>query len=404
MRSARLYVPFAMAIAIASILTIAAPTGSAQTVKILYSSTGPSPQANVTFDAAGDLFWTANYLINELTPGSGGSWSYSEPFDSYNYNNYESDPEGTVVFDSAGNMYAAVGPARDNDGYILELTPAAGGTWTPQTIYAFPPTATYGSSPYAGLIFDTAGNLYGTTAYGGAYGAQYSGGTVFELSPQAGGGWKHQILHSFGNGTDGSIPVTKLILDSAGNLYGATESGGIYSQGTVYKLTKQPSGAWKEQILHHFGSGTDGQSPIQQIAMDAGGAIYGTTTGGGLYGQGAAFELIQQENGAWKENLIHSFGSGTDGSGPYSGVTLDAAGHVYGTTFFGGTLGGGVLFELIPHGNGAAFAEKIVHDFVASGDGTNPLAGVTFDSSGNIFGTTEGGGANGEGIVYEIVP
>jgi uncharacterized repeat protein (TIGR03803 family) len=395
-RCTRLFVVFAI---IASTLTMGATPAAAQGERVLYSSTGPNPQAAVSFNGEGDIFWTANTLVNELTPGLRGEWAYSTPYTSDN----NSDPEGTVIFDSAGNLYGVAGPFTRNDGYIFELTPSAGGGWTEQTIYTFPPTGAQGSSPYVGMTFDIDGNLYGTTAYGGAYGSQYSGGTVFELTPEPGGGWKHQILHSFGGGLDGSTPWTSLIFDSAGDLYGATRLGGAYTQGTVFRLTRQPGGGWRANILHSFGKNRDGKSPINNLALDAAGNLYGTTLEGGTHGLGTAFELIPQADGTWSEEVLHNF-SGSDGNSPYSGLTRYSSGNLYGTTFLGGAHNAGVVFQLIPQGNGT-WAERVLHSFSGmAGDGANPLAGLIFGPSGNLYGTTSAGGANGEGIVYEIAP
>ncbi len=393
----RLFVTLAI---LAFTLTTSTPA-PAQAVNVLYSSTGPNPQAAVTFNAAGDLFWTANTLVNELTPQTGGGFSYSIPFASDN----NSDPEGTVVFDSAGNLYGVAGPFKGNDGYVFELSPVAGGGWTEQTIYTFSATGKRGSSPYVGLTIDSSGNLYGTTAYGGAYGGPQSGGTVFELStPQAGGPWVQKVLHNFGNGLDGQLPWSSLILDSAGNLYGTTQIGGEYTYGTVYELTHQPGGTWKETILHTFSLDADGQAPYNNLALDAAGNLYGATIRGGYEGLGTVFELSPQANGTWSEKILHGF-SGRDGSSPYSGVTLDSAGNIYGTTFSGGAVhDAGIIFELVPKGNGN-YSEKVLHGFTGTdGDGANPLAGVVFGPDGNLYGTTEAGGTNGEGTVYEMAP
>jgi uncharacterized repeat protein (TIGR03803 family) len=348
----------------------------------------------VIFDAAGNLYGTSNRSVYQLTPQSGGAWTEKTLYTVGS----SSNTEGTLVFDAAGNLY---GVAISDT--VFELTPSAGGTWTEKTLFTFSPTATKGWAPYGGVIFDHAGNLYGTTAYGGIYGSQATGGTVFELTPQSNGTWSEKVLHSFGNGNDGHLPVSNLIFDSAGNLYGTTQAGGANSFGTVFELMPQVGGGWKEKILHGFGSGFDGQSPRAGLIFDAAGNLYGTTTQGGLYTFGTAFELIPQASGAWKEKLLHSFGSGSDGQYCEAGLIFDSAGNLYGTTFSGGTFGGGVAFELRPNPNGT-WAEKILHNFGQGTDGSGSLGNLIFDAAGNLYGTTQGGGTSQEGTVFQITP
>ena len=171
-------------------------------------------------------------------------------------------------------------------------TPATSVVWTEKLLHSF--NDTDGALPRAGLIFDAAGNLYGTTSEGGAY----SWGTVFELTPAGGGNWTETVLHSFGNGTDGASPYAGLIFDAAGNLYGTAWQGGTYFYGTVFELTPTAGGGWTETVLHSFGNGADGYYPYSGLIFDAAGNLYGTTGGGGtyscnrgLYHCGTVFEL-----------------------------------------------------------------------------------------------------------------
>ena len=222
-------------------------------------------------------------------------------------------------------------------GTVFELTPAAGGSWTEKVLHNFNYNGTDGAYPEAGLIFDAARNLYGTTLEGGTY---YSG-TVFELTPAAGGGWTETVLHSFNqNGTDGANPEAGLIFDAAGNLYGTTTAGGTYGGGTLFELTPAAGGTWTEQVLHNFGSGTDGANPEAALILDGAGNLYDTTFAGGSYGGGTVFRFNAQG-----EVLLHSF-SGTDGDNPFAGLILDAAGNLYGTTLNGGTSYYGNVFEI----------------------------------------------------------
>jgi uncharacterized repeat protein (TIGR03803 family) len=277
-----------------------------------------------------------------------------------------------------------------------------------------------GESPYMGLVFDTAGNLYGTTGAAGAYGA----GTVFELSPNGGGGWTQKVLHQFGNGTDGQSPWGgSLLIDTAGNLYGTTRYGGTglcdsYNPvgcGTVFELVHNSDGSYTEKVLHNFAGGTDedgpnGYHPYGGLAMDAAGNLYGTALYGGTYGGtagfgGVVFELTQSD-GNWSEQVLWSFGSTGDGSFPLCTPVFDKAGNLYGTTESGnGNSSGGIVFELSP--GASAWTEKIIFQFDVSGDsqtGNSPQAGVVFDANGNLYGTTGYGGPYYRGDVFELSP
>jgi uncharacterized repeat protein (TIGR03803 family) len=259
-----------------------------------------------------------------------------------------------------------------------------------KALHSFNSNGKDGFTPYASLILDTAGNLYGTTQYGGSYGA-YGGGTVFELMPEEAGGWTERVLHSFnGNldSTDGSQPRAGLIFDAAGNLYGTTYKGGVHGYGTAFELTRTTGGNWTEKILHNFNDdGKDAYNPDTSLTFDAAGNLYGTTQYGGAYNFGAVFELILQAGGNWTEKILHNFDSNLkDGYEPLAGVIF-VAGNLYGTTQYGGASGNGAVFELTPQ-TGGGWAEKILHSFNKNGqDGLVPIAGLVSDSSGNLYGT-----------------
>jgi uncharacterized repeat protein (TIGR03803 family) len=267
-----------------------------------------------------------------------------------------------------------------------------------------------GFTPYAGLIFDAAGNLYGTTYGGGTYG----GGTVFEVSPGASDQWSEKVLYSFGSGKDGVTPQGGLIFDGKGNLYGTTSFGGAFGgYGTVFELSPS-NGQWTESVLHAFNQ-KDGAWPwYARLSFDTAGNLYGTTSSGGNQdcnggnnsGCGEVFQLVPS-NGQWTESVLHFFSSGNDGAYPYAGLVFDQAGNLYGTTTEGGNpkcLGGngcGTVFRLrLSNGQ---WAETVLHAFFAkAGDG--PAASVIFDTAGNLYGTTSGGGAFGFGNVFEVTP
>jgi uncharacterized repeat protein (TIGR03803 family) len=240
-------------------------------------------------------------------------------------------------------------------GFLVAPSPAfAAGS--EQTLYNFCGSGDNcaGILPF-GVIFDTAGNLYGTTAGGGANGW----GTVFELIPN-GGKWTEQTLYNFcskSGCTDGSFPAG-VVFDTAGNLYGTTFSGGVYDRGTVFELMPN-HGTWTEKVLHSFGGGNDGNGPESGLVIDASGNLYGTTFFGGAYHGGMVFELIPN-NGTWTEKALHWFkDNGKGGSNPAATLVLDKSGNVYGTTPYGGIYGYGTVFELIP-ANGY-WMEKVLH-------------------------------------------
>ncbi len=258
-------------------------------------------------------------------------------------------------------------------GTVFELSPKKGGGWAEKILHNFVDDGVDGTAPQAGLILDAAGNLYGTTANGGSGNSPNcvkspGCGTVFELSPIAGGCWTETVLHNFNeDGVDGVIPETSLIFDAAGNLYGVTDDGGAnFYYGTVFELSPQAGGEWTETILHSFNNnGADGYYP-QGVIIDAAGNLYGTTYNGGADTGGTVFELTPAAGGGWTETILHSINNnGIDGDNPYAGLIFDAAGNLYGTTNHGGdrsSSGAGILFELAP-ATGGSWTETVLHSF-----------------------------------------
>ena len=322
------------------------------------------------------------------------------------------NPQGNLIFDSSGNLYGTTYSGGVNGcfgstfscGTVFELSPTSSGGWSEKLLHNFG-LGQDGSSPSAGLVFDGAGNLYGATDLGGAYGY----GTVFELSPAKDGSWMERVLHHFNyNGRDGIYPYGGVTVDAGGNVYGTTAGGGTFGSGTVFELVHNASGKWVEKILHNFaypGTAKDGWAPWGGVVANAVGNLYGTTAAGGAYGYGTVFELSPAADGSWNERILHNFNyDGTDGVQSYAKLAFDRAGNLYGSTGGGGVGNRGTVFELIPLANGE-WKEKIVHDFMADGtDGVQPGAAVILDGSGNIFGTTIGSSARGFGTVYELTP
>jgi uncharacterized repeat protein (TIGR03803 family) len=251
-----------------------------------------------------------------------------------------------LIFDAAGNLYGTDpdGGAGQGLGIVFELSPTAEGDWTEKILLN-------GDGPEGGLIFDAAGNLYGTTYSGGSEqsrgNCQFGCGIAFELSPAADGGWTERILHNFGGAGDGGTPKASLIFDAAGNLYGTTYAGGAFGIGTAFELSPQSGGGWTESILHSFGNGEDGSALFAGVTFDVSGNLYGTAWTGGAFGGGTVYELTPEAGGDWTEKTLHSFGNGKDGSGPHGELILDAEGNLYGTAG-GGVYGLGTVFEITP--------------------------------------------------------
>lgn len=319
-----------------------------------------------------------------------------------------------LIMDKSGNLYGTTSYGGtyagvvDCCGTVFELSPSGSG-FTYKILYSFDPNNKDGQYPFGSLVLDKDGNLYGTTTAGGSS----NQGTVFELSPQSGGSWKETILHSFSKTNDGRDPQAGLAIDSKGNLYGTTFQGANTSCdatirkgcGSVFELTPKTGGSFSYKTIYNFtGYPKDGQNPYAPVAL-RNGKVYGTTIFGGSYGEfgGTAFELSPNASGGWKETIIHNFGgSSTDGE-PFGPLTFDSAGNLYGTTSGGGTDQMGSVYELSP-ASGGSWTETILYSFTGP-DGNGASYGpVVFDSKGNIYGTTEMGGSDGEGVVYELTP
>ncbi len=358
---------------------------------------GENPVANLISDSAGNLYGTTsgggtNREGTVFKLSSNGTETVLHNFGS---GNDGQTPLGSLIFDSAGNLYGTTSAGGlYGFGMVFELSPDG----TETVLYNFG-SGTDGQNPNAGMVFDSSGNLYGTTVNGGLFG----GGTAFELSPNSGGSWTETGLYSFGGTpSDGVNPYSALIFDSSGNLYGTTTNGGAYNGGTVFELI--PSGAGigccRESPLYSFGNGGDGSNPHAGLVFDSSGNLYGTTVNGGTYGGGTAFEL-SLSGGTWTESGLYSFGNGSDGKNPYAGLIVDKSGNLYGTTLNGGLYGGGMLFELLPSRIGCC-RENPLYSFGNGNDGRNPQAGLVFNTAGTLYGTTVNGGEFGGGTVFGI--
>jgi uncharacterized repeat protein (TIGR03803 family) len=397
-----------LAAAVALVLMVlAAQFAPAQTFNVLHSFNGldgRQPYAGVTLDRAGNLYGTAYYggsgagTVYKLThEGSGWTLNVVSSFAAGGAN-----PYAGVVFGPNGTLYGTTskggGGGGGGNGTVYNLSPSPSVCktslcpWREDLLYSFAGSPD-GYGPGLGdVTFDQAGNIYGAT-YSGGNGY----GIVYEVTP-SGGSWTESILHSFGYG-DGAYPYSRVILDNAGNLYGTTWGGGANGAGTVFEMSPSGSG-WTQTVLYSFQIASDGGNPYAGLIFDSSGNLYGATSSGGAGGGGSVFKLTPS-NGAWTYSLIYSF-TGTNDCGPQNSLSLDEAGNLYGTTYCDGAHSLGNVFKLTPSGNSWTYAS--LHDFAGGSDGEIPFCSVAFDASGNLYGTTVTGGSQGVGTVWEITP
>ncbi len=310
-----------------------------------------------------------------------------------------SEPWGDLVQDGGALYSTTLLGGAAGVGTVFKLAPSRG-AFTESVVHTFAGSAD-GAYPWQGLSTDILGSLYGVTGSGGSAGA----GTAYKLTSKG-----ETTVYSFQGGTDGSNPTGFSNEDLLGNVFGTTEGGGATGNGTVFKLTPTRTG-YSEQVIYSFQGGNDGQTPHGGLLEDLLGGLYGTTYTGGPGNAGTVFKLTPSFSGSYHESVIHSF-NGADGAIPNANVIEDLSGTLYGTASFGGTgtcsstydgFGGcGTVFKLTPTWNG--YTETTLYSFQGGTDGATPNGGLFKDLSGNIYGTTYYGGANGAGIVFELSP
>ncbi len=386
-------------------------------------------------------------------------------------------PVSGLVGDTQGNLYGTtvnggtVVPCQSTGcGAAFELSPNGDGMWTERLLYSFcadDTTCADGYYPLSGLIFDHSGNLYGTTSWGGSSSCGYRCGTVFELSPSGNGQpWIEQVLYNFCASNercpDGGQPESQLVFDATGNLYGTTFTGGEFNAGTVFEVSPGGNG-WSETVIHNFCTGghgsicPDGSEPAAGVTFDKAGNLYGTTTRGGVNhysGNGAIYKLSPGSNG-WTETVLVGFGFLSKIAGMVAPVSFDPKGNlyttqslgyygvggvlqlvkstqklrnvfwglnapvlggaptggvfvdpktnaIYGTNSFGGAFANGTVWKIDAAGNQTALYAFCQQSNCA--DGQQPMSSLYMDSAGNLYGTTQYGGAYGKGVVFEITP
>lgn len=334
------------------------------------------------------------------------------------------NPQGGLVADTDGNFYGTTTEGGHAGlGTVFKLSRGQGGHWTEAIIYSFTGGAD-GEGPQGDLSMDAVGNLYGTAIAGGIK----PWGTVFRLTPNQSGGWTETTLYNFQNGLDGAEPTSGVMLDTNGDLFGTASTGGVctaYCGGTIFELIPSQNDTWTETTLYNFLAGTDGWRPYGLVS-DASGNLYGTTGRGGNVrnggpcgdlGCGTVFELSSSQNGSWSKAILYSFTFGLDGAYPSSGVSFDGAGDLYGETAVGGSFacpgsGCGVIYKLT-YQLGGGWEFSVAHTFngLDGLKGNGPIGGLTFDTAGNAYGATQGGGdANcvlgydGCGILFKLTP
>jgi len=376
-------------------------SAQAQTFTVLHSfagypSDGAAPRGGLLRDPTGNLYGTTFGGGSDDCNGGAGCGTVFKLDTSgtetvlYSFTQYGDAgfaPYSGLVPDAAGNLYGTTtsgGNSGYGDGTVFRIDKKGHET----TLFTF--IGENGAFPLAGLVRDSAGNLYGTTQQGGtSRECQGNGcGVVFKLNKNG----KETILHSFRGGfTDGAYPSAELVRDSAGNLYGTTQIGGASNYGTVFKVTK----SGKETVLHSF-DGEDGANPLARL-LRYGGKLYGTTSGGGAYRVGTVFEV----DADGKETVLYSFGAQQgDGDTPEGGVTRDAAGNLYGVTYYGAAGAWGTVYKLDATGK-----EFVLHNFTGGSDGGFPYKGVIMDRAGNLYGTASYGGASGRyGTLWKLTP
>jgi uncharacterized repeat protein (TIGR03803 family) len=393
----------------ALLMTLMLPRGAvaANNTKVLYKFKGSpdaaAPMGNLIFDHAGNLYGTtfAGGLgagtVFKLAPNSDGSWTESVlyAFCSLTQCADGAFPMAGLILHGADLYGTTSSGGSGSGGVVFKLAPNSKGSWTESILYSFCSVANCidGAYPFGGLTSDAVGNLYGTTQEGGGVlncnGGSLGCGTVFKLVHKSGGSWSETVLYNFTNGSDGGQPLAGVILDTAKNIYGTTSSGGNNGQGVVFKLDTSSI----ETVLHTF-EGIDGSTPVAGLIFDAVGNLYSTTYVGGENEEGTVFKLRRNTNGNWTERLLHSFRD-HPAAGPVATVTFDGVGNLY------GTASDGAVFKLVRHSNGGWDYRTLV--FFSS---EHPYGGLIFDRSGNLYGSATNCfvGKNCLGIVFEITP
>lgn len=399
---------------------LAVRPAQAQTFKVIHefghAGDGASPFDAVTGDSSGNLygvtfagpqsqecFGIGCGTVFRLAPNADGTWTETILYE-FMGGSDGFQPVYSVVLDPKGNVYGTTQGSYPDVGTVFELVRNSDGTYTKQTLHAFSDPMRQ-LQPFA-ITLDSLERVLGTTAEGG----QFDLGGVFWLGRVSALNWYERDLFDFNQvfGVPG-----QLLLDGEGNIYGTSYFGGASGNGTVFKLSSSDGLTWNLTVLYSFAGGADGANPYAGLTFDDQGNLYGTTLQGGSAGLGTVFELTPTSDGGWSESVLYAFQSIDDGYFPYSGVSFDSAGNLYGTTLDGGERGGrGTVFKLTRSVSGA-WSKQVIHTFTgADGEILYDFGRVFIDLRDNIFGTAVGGGTgtlcntpqSGCGVVWEITP
>jgi uncharacterized repeat protein (TIGR03803 family) len=376
--------------------------GPAQTYQVIHTFTGGAdggnPYAGLTLDKGGNLYGTATTGgtgVFKLTH-KGSGWIFT-PLS-------EANSAARVIFGPDGSLYGTTFGSVFNLKPRPHACPNVSCDWQETTLYVFKGGADGADPGYGDLVFDQAGNIYGTTEAGGvpqkpASPCRIGGcGVVFVLTP-SNGGWTERVIYSF-SGSDGEMPLSGVTLDSVGKLYGTTFEGGANGLGVVYQLASSGS-YWNESVLYSFTGGADGDSTYGGLIIDPSGNLYGANAGGYSSSVPAVVFKLTPSGGTWTYSPVYSFNGG-DECGPRGTLVMDGAGNLYGTTFCDGAHGNGSVFKLTPSGGGWTYTS--LYDFTGGNDGAWPYGALIIDANGKLYGTTSAGGFYGYGVVWEITP
>ena len=302
--------------------------------------------------------------------------------------------------DSVGNIYGTTVLGGDfGSGTVFQLSPTPNG-WVHTVLYSFTGGAD-GGEPYKGVTIDRDGNLYGTAVTGGSGSCEGGCGVIYKLT-NIKGTWTQKVIHAFTGGDDGSGPGSRVTVDRAGRIYGMTPTGGANGLGTIYKIGPLSSGASTFKVIHAFTGGADGSSGSAGRMVLRDGHLYGAATTGGSNGSGVVFELTPRALGGWDFRTIYTFQGQPDGIFPYGALLFDGSGNIYGTTYYGGANGIGAVYKLSPQPVGE-WTEEVIYSFQQGTDGNSPISNLVFDKAGNLYGTTSEGGL-GRGVIFKLSP
>jgi uncharacterized repeat protein (TIGR03803 family) len=384
-------------------LTIS-PAARAAAVKEtrIHEFNGSADPVGLVADSAGNLYGTTGSggfygsgTVFQVVPSPYGVWTESTIY-SFTGGSDGGSPEAVLTLDAHGNLYGTTqygGSGSCSCGTVFELSPSGHGAWTETTLYSFAGGADGARPDYTNLVFDSAGNIYGVTPSGGSA----DNGTVFELSPHEGGGWTESVLYAFAGGaSDGANPFGGLVFDTAGNLYGAAYQGGYSNWGGVFELSPQAGGGWHEQIIHFFQNGNDGSTPDSLLIIDPAGSLYGMTQFGGFESCGTVFKLSPGTGGTWSKHTVHEFTGDPDGCAPFLNMVRDSAGNFYGVTEAGGAMDDGTIFQITPAGK-----EQTFFSFPGGDDGFEPRS-LIMGPGRSFFGVTFGLFGTEGGVLFEI--